>query len=142
MLRIPQHIPFIDSTVALDGAAAAADATKPGVAGLVDHTAAVTTDAGAGRHFVYYGADNRMLDVQPIETSLSGGRAVKVAVGHWKLSKTTLCESGAATGPAQLCFKPEPAGQGAVRLVPVAKGGQALRAVLLPETSARAVAED
>ena len=142
VLRVPQHIPFIDSAVALDGSAAPSEGIGAGLAGLSDHTVAITTDAGADRRFVYYGADNRRLDVQPIEAGPGGGRAVKVAVGHWRLSKSTLCEASAATGPRETCFRSQPIGGGMVRLDPVAKGGQAMRIVPLPETRTRAVAED
>ena len=140
-LRVPAYIPFIDSAITLDATAPAPDAATAGWAGLVDHTAAITSETGAGRRFVYYGADNRRLDVQPIETGADIGRAVKISVGHWRLSKATLCETGSGAA-AQACFKPQSIAGGAVRLVPVAKGGQALRAVALPEARARTVAED
>jgi len=148
ILRFPEHIPFLDSDVSAraDTGREAAGAGGKGSAawsGIVGHAASVAGEAAdTARHVVYYARDNRMLELQPIDGGPTRGKAVKVTVGHWRTSKSLVCQTRVIGDAAQSCFKPEAVGDGSVRLVPAGKGGDAQLVNVLTETGARTVAQD
>ena len=140
-IHVPEHIPFLDSTV--DVASAAAGPARAGDVfdGIVGHPTASVTDGDAGgRRIVYYAKDNRRLELRQIQTD--GGKAVEVTVGHWRTVKSTLCQSRIVGDGAQDCFKVEPVAGGALRLMPVGKTGSAQTLTALPETGSRLIAQD
>ncbi len=141
-IHVPEHIPFIDSDVDVAGTAEPRPARggEP-FDGFVDHAAASVGDGDAsGRRIVYYARDNRRLELRQIQSD--GGKAVEVTVGHWRTSKSTLCQTRVVGAGAQDCFKVEPVTGGAVRLVPVGKAGTGQTVTALPETGSRLVAQD
>ena len=144
-VRFPEHIPMLDSSVAVPPSGDAEAAPTRARAGdaldaLLGHPAALTADGGGrDRPVVYYARDNRRLELRQVQEGQ--GKAVEVKVGHWRSAKGALCQSRAGEA-AQTCFRVEPAAGGAVRLVPSGKGGEAETLLPLPETGARQIAQD
>jgi hypothetical protein len=146
-IHFPEHIPLLDSTVDVAAAPAAAGEASARPKGgdpfdaIVGHAAAATSEGGAkARQLVYYGRDNRRLELQPIQ--LGDAKAVQVTMGHWRMTKANLCQSRQLGEAAQTCFKVEAQAGGVLRLSPSGKTGEAQTLAPLPETGARDIAQD
>jgi len=146
-IHFPEHIPLLDSSVDVaDAPPAAGDVPARPKGGdpfdaIVGRAAAATSEAGAkARQLVYYGRDNRRLELQPVQ--LGDAKGVQVTMGHWRMTKANLCQSRQMGEAAQTCFKVEAQAGGTLRLSPSGKTGEAQTLAPLPETSAREVAQD
>lgn len=140
-LRMPEHIPFLDSAVDLSAAAAPAPRGADPLGEIVGHPALSMSEADPRRRqVVLYAKDNRRLALQQVQAG--DGRAVRVTVGHWRSAKGGLCETRGPGESGQLCFKPEMAADGTVRLAPAGRSGEAASLRPLPETGSREVAGD
>lgn len=139
--KFPDHVPFIDEAQGgtamppSKGGAAGAPALW---AGFVGRLVTVESDdvPGADRRILYYAEDNRVLDVRPTAGDATHQAAVSVTVGHWRASKSGICQTRTIGDTAQSCFKPEASGLDGLRLVPIGKGGKAQRLTVLTEAAA------
>ncbi len=139
-LGLPDHIPFIDSTVA--DAQSSAESPKPSTKGqlvvtaLIGHAVSIDPPDGASDHpvtIVYFSDDgHRVSVIRPVEgADLSDG--VAVSVGHWTASKGVFCQSDATLGAGMACSKPESFSTTKVRLISTKKAPD-LRLTILTET--------
>ena len=133
-------MPFIDEAPG----GAAVPPSKGGAAGaalwagFVGRLVSVDSDdvSGADRRILYYAEDNRFLDVRPTAGDATHQTAVSVTVGHWRASKSGLCQTRTIGDTAQSCFKPEASGPDSLRLVPIGRGGKTQRLTVLTEAAA------
>ena len=144
VIRFPEHVPFLDSTVDVAVAGGVPGGGPKGgdpVEGFVGHpVSAVADGAGArSRQIVFYANDNRRLELRQVQAG--DGVAVQVTVGHWRTIKASLCQTKVTGAAAQTCFKVEAVAGGA-RLMPAGKGGEAQTLTVLPESGSREVAQD
>ena len=139
--KFPDHVPFIDEAPG----GAAVPPTKGGAAvypalwaGFVGRLVSVDSAdvPGADRRILYYAEDNRFLDVRPTAGDATHQTAVSVTVGHWRASKSGLCQTRTIGDTAQSCFKPEASGPDSLRLVPIGRGGKTQRLTVLTEAAA------
>ena len=140
--KFPDHVPFLDqapASAAMPPARSVSAGPLALWAGFVGRLVSVESDEtpGADRHILYYGEDNRVLDVRRTPGDAGHQAVVSVTVGHWHASRTGICQTRTIGDAAQSCFKPEASGLDSVRLVPIGKGGaKAQRLTVVSEADA------
>ena len=139
--RFPEHVPFLDEapgSVATPPAKGGAAGIPALWSGFVGRLVSVESDdaPGADRRLLYFAEDNRVLDVRPTAGDATRQAAVSVTVGHWRASKSGICQTRTTGDTAQSCFRPEAAGVDSLRLVPIGKVGKTQRLTVLTEAAA------
>ena len=144
--KFPDHVPFLDEAAGGTSMPPVKSGSAGALAlwsGFVGRLVSVESDdtPGADRHTLFYAEDNRLLDVRSTPGDAEHQAAVSVKIGHWRASKTGICQTLTIGDTAQSCFKLEASGLDSVRFVPIGKGSKAQRLTVLPDASAHRTAE-